>query len=46
VLHILWNKSGRELTPYFVENTRQVFNLAAVFFTSGAIFAAFAPVQR
>jgi hypothetical protein len=29
VPHISWNESGRELMPYFVENPRQVFNLAA-----------------
>jgi hypothetical protein len=46
VLYISWNKSGRELTPYFVENPRQVFNLAAVFFASAANFAALASVQR
>jgi hypothetical protein len=46
MLHISWNKSGRELTPYFVEIPRQVFNLAAVYFASGANFAAFSPVQR
>ncbi|MGH9579006.1 MAG: hypothetical protein ACRD3R_16325, partial [Terriglobales bacterium] len=36
------NKRCRQLTPYFVANPRQVSNLTAVCFASGANFGTFA----